>query len=94
MYTEAVIGDLFQRPQLGLGGGRFSVPPVRWQLPPPKSVDPPPTSGLVEENLNRSPSRLGPVDGSCGAANTNFCKQLLGYSRVSAAKAAARASRC
>ena len=23
---------------------------------------------LVEENLNRSPSRLGPVDGSCGAA--------------------------
>ena len=38
---------------------------------------------LVEENLNRSPSRLGPVDGSCGAANTNFCKQLLGYSRVS-----------
>ena len=41
---------------------------------------------LVEENLNRSPSRLGPVDGSCGAANTNFCKQLLGYSRVSAAE--------
>ena len=41
---------------------------------------------LVEENLNRSPSRLGPVDGSCGAANTNFCKQLLGYSRFSAAE--------
>ena len=41
---------------------------------------------LVEENLNRSPSRLEPVDGSCGAANTNFCKQLLGYSRVSAAE--------
>ena len=41
---------------------------------------------LVEENLNRSPSRLGPVDGSCGAANSNFCKQLLGYSRVSAAE--------
>ena len=39
-----------------------------------------------EENLNRSPSRLGPVDGSCGAANTNFCKQILGYSRVSAAE--------
>ena len=41
---------------------------------------------LVEENLNRSPSRLGPVDGSSGAANTIFCKQLLGYSRVSAAE--------
>ena len=35
---------------------------------------------------SRTGLRLGPVDGSCGAANTNFCKQLLGYSRVSAAE--------
>ena len=41
---------------------------------------------LVEENLNRSPSRLGPVDGTCGTTNTSFCKQLLGYSRISAAE--------
>ena len=75
-FNDDVMG-LFQRPPV-----EDDFPPPGVPAPLPKSVEPP----LVEENLNRSPSRLGPVDGSCGAANTNFCKQLLGYSRFSTAE--------